>query len=64
MAWRNSLSDRESEVCELVSKGLSNERISKQISISPHTVKTHLRNIYSKCDIKNRTSLALKFLAK
>ena len=57
-----ALSKRESEVCELVSRGFSNEQIGRKLDITVLTVKTHLRNIYSKSGTNNRTNLVLKFL--
>ena len=42
---------------------LDNKQIGKQLGISEHTVKTHLRNIYSKTDTHNRTNLALSVLS-
>ena len=64
MAWKKLLSDRELEVGELVASGLSNEKIGEKMNISPYTVKAHLRNIYSKADIKSRTELVIKMLKK
>jgi LuxR family maltose regulon positive regulatory protein len=49
------LSEREIEVLELMAEGLTNQEISDQLFISPHTVKTHSRNIYAKLDVGNRT---------
>jgi len=43
----------------LYTYGLINNEISKKLSISEPTVKTHLRNIYSKTDIHDRASLAI-----
>ena len=51
-------------MCELISQGFSNGVIAEKMGISPHTVKTHLRNIYSKSCFKNRTNLALNFKEK
>ena len=62
MAWKKALSERESEVCELVSQGFSNEQIGRKLDITALTVKTYLRNIYSKSGTNNRTNLVLKFL--
>jgi two-component system, NarL family, nitrate/nitrite response regulator NarL len=52
------LTPRESEVTRLVSKGLSNKEIGRQMGLSEGTVKIHLHNIYKKLNIANRTSLA------
>ena len=62
MVWRNVLSDREREISDLVSRGLTNQQIGKNLDISEPTVKTHLRNIYSKTGIHDRTTLAIRVL--
>ena len=62
MVWRKQLSNREREICDLVSRGHTNDQISKGLSISETTVKTHLRNIYSKTDIHDRANLAIRVL--
>jgi len=49
------LSEREIEVLELMAEGLTYQGIAEQLFISPHTVKTHSRNIYAKLDVGNRT---------
>lgn len=48
------LSKRESEVLGFISSGFSNDEISEKLFISKNTVKTHIKNIYSKLDVKNR----------
>ena len=48
------LTDREREILALLVKGLSNQEISDQLSISMATVKFHLANIFSKLGAKNR----------
>jgi two-component system, NarL family, nitrate/nitrite response regulator NarP len=62
MVWRKVFTNREKEITELVSLGLTNNAISKQLHISEPTVKTHLRNIYSKSDIHDRANLAIRVL--
>ncbi len=54
------LSKRELEIYHLVLKGYTNEQISTQLWISIHTVKKHLRNMYDKLGVSNRTSLIYK----
>jgi len=49
------LSEREVDVLELVTKGLSNKQIAKTLLIAPETVKWHLKNIYSKLGVSGRT---------
>ena len=62
MVWRKCLSDRGIEVTGLVAQGFTNEEIGKTLYICKQTVKTHLRNIYSKTDIHDRANLAIRVL--
>lgn len=57
LADKASLSKREREVLLLLAKGLSNERIAEELVISYHTVRAHVRNIYSKLEVHNRQEL-------
>lgn len=54
---QKGLSNRESEVAELVAKGLPNKEIGNQLFITEKTVKYHLTNIYLKLDVKSRAQL-------
>jgi DNA-binding NarL/FixJ family response regulator len=49
------LSDRELEVLDLLSEGLSNKLIAHRLSISEHTVKTHVASIFAKLGAASRT---------
>ncbi|MCI0553098.1 MAG: response regulator transcription factor [Anaerolineae bacterium] len=49
------LTDRESEVLGLLSKGLANKQIAVTLGISEHTVKFHVSSIYTKLNVTNRT---------
>jgi DNA-binding NarL/FixJ family response regulator len=52
------LSKRESEVLALVVEGFTNREIGEELGIARNTVKNHLRSIYAKLDVKNRTEAA------
>jgi VCBS repeat-containing protein len=52
------LTQRESQIVLLVSEGLSNKEIARQLNVSQGTVKVHLHNIFQKLEISNRTVLA------
>lgn len=54
-----SLTQRESEVLQMVGSGATNKEIAKQLYISEHTIKKHITNILSKLDMKNRKDLII-----
>lgn len=54
---QKGLSNRESEVAELVTKGLSNKEVANQLFVTEKTVKFHLTNIYKKMSVKSRAQL-------
>ena len=49
------LSARELEVLQLIAEGLTNQDVATRLYLSPHTVKVHTRNIFTKLAVKNRT---------
>jgi DNA-binding CsgD family transcriptional regulator len=53
-----SLTGAEAQVARLVSDGITNREIANRLFLSPHTVNSHLRHIYSKLAINSRTELA------
>ena len=59
MAKLEMLSPREMEIMALISHSMTNEEIADKLFISSKTVKTHLRNIFAKADIRNRVEAAL-----
>lgn len=48
------LTDRESQVLQLLVRGLANKQIASELAISEHTVKFHVSAIYSKLGAANR----------
>jgi DNA-binding NarL/FixJ family response regulator len=59
-AIRHGLSRREKELVTLIFQGFSNMEIGERMFISEHTVKVHLKHIFDKVGVKNRTSLIRK----
>lgn len=51
------LTDRETQVVEMLGAGLCNASIAGRLSISPRTVENHLRSIYGKLGVNSRTQL-------
>ena len=55
----NCLTSREAEIARLVSRGLRNKEIARELDLSEGTVKMYLHHIYEKLDLGGRTQLAL-----
>jgi two-component system nitrate/nitrite response regulator NarL len=58
------LTQQESNIVRLVSKGLGNREIAAQLGLSGHTVKNYLLKIFNKLGISNRVELALYAVAQ
>lgn len=55
----DTLTDREGQVLDLVSRGLSNTEIAQSLTLSEHTVKTHVQNLLHKLRVRNRVHVAI-----
>jgi DNA-binding CsgD family transcriptional regulator len=54
-----NLTQREMEILELIAQGNTNNEISGRLFISPHTVKSHMINIFNKLGVNDRTRAAV-----
>jgi len=51
----SEFSQREQDVLQLLCHGYANKEIAKSLNISSNTVKTHIKRLFSKLDVHNRT---------
>jgi DNA-binding CsgD family transcriptional regulator len=56
---RPALTPREAEVLRLIAEGADNVAIGKALSISPHTVKQYVTNIFEKLGVQSRVQAAV-----
>ncbi len=53
-----AMTDSELAVARLVAQGLTNRDVAERLFVSPHTVNSHLRQIFAKLQINSRVALA------
>jgi two-component system NarL family response regulator len=58
------VTERELSVLKLLAGGASNKEIGLKLSISEHTVKSHVANIFTKLDARDRTEAVAKAIQK
>jgi DNA-binding NarL/FixJ family response regulator len=61
---QGDLTSRELEVLQLVARGLSNKELAAAIGRSDETVKLHLKNIFARLKVDNRTEAVTVGLAR
>jgi DNA-binding NarL/FixJ family response regulator len=54
----SQLTPQELQIARFVAEGMSNKQVAAQLFLSPRTIDSHLRNIFSKLAISSRTQLA------
>ena len=59
-----TLTQREKEILEAILDGQSNREISESLCISIETVKSHIKSIYQKLQVRNRVEAALIAMKK
>jgi DNA-binding NarL/FixJ family response regulator len=63
-AQRFGLTELELKILRLVSEGLSNEEISEITNLARETIKGHLKSLFRKLEVKNRTEAAVLAVRK
>ncbi len=58
--WSTVLTPRERQVALLVTRGLSNKDVAREMGLSEGTVKIHVHNIFRKLGAKNRYGLIVQ----
>ncbi len=59
LVTRSDLTDAERSIIPLVAQGLTNRQIADRVFVEPSTIHWHLKNIFRKLGIQDRTQLAL-----
>jgi DNA-binding NarL/FixJ family response regulator len=58
------LSERETEILQLIAKGVSNSEAARLLSLSKATIRTHLEHIYQKLEVTNRVEAVTEGIRK
>lgn len=59
-----NLTKREEEILALLAKGFKYKEIGEKLFIGTETVRSHLRNIYEKLQVRSRTEAVVKYLKR
>jgi len=57
----DALTTREREVLSLIAMGLTNRQIGDELFVGVETVRTHVRQVFRKLGVTNRTQAAMRF---
>ena len=58
------LTERESSIVILLARGLSSKEIAAELTLSPHTVRDHVKTIFRKCGTTSRGELVARLFAE
>jgi DNA-binding NarL/FixJ family response regulator len=56
----NELTKRQRDILLLIRLGKTNKEVAQDLGLSVNTVKTHLKNLFGKLQVTNRTQATLK----
>lgn len=56
----NTLTNRERDILLLIRLGKTNKQVADELGVSVNTVKTHMKNLFAKLKVHNRTQATLK----
>ena len=59
-----SLTAREEETLVLLTKGYANKEIADHLGLSIETVRSHLKNIYTKMHVRSRAEAVAHYMSK
>ena len=60
LAGKSLLTEKEREVLREIANGLSERKVAEVLSLSPHTVHSHIKSIYRKLQVRSKTEAVLK----
>ena len=58
------LTERETQILQLLAEGLSNQQIASRLNVSIHTVKNHAHSVFSKLGVNSRTEAVAAYRAR
>jgi DNA-binding NarL/FixJ family response regulator len=58
------LSDREQQITRLIARGAGTGDIARELHLSPHTVRDHVKAIFGKVEVSSRGELVAKLFAE
>ncbi len=62
--WSNLLSHREQEIARLVTHGLSNKEVARELGLSLGTIKSHVHSILQKLGARSRYGLTVRLIPR